>query len=344
MRGRAGQVLDTSVDHVRLFEWLLRLLESSGGASILVIEDLHWADTATLDLLRFLARRIGRVRTLLLMTFRNEEISARVEIRHLLGEAMRGSVERLSVAPLSLDAVRVLAARAGRGGDELFALTAGNPFLVTETLAAAHEVPSAAVRDATLARVAHLSAAARGVLSAVSIFPRHADTSLVGDLVDGTLDTALDECIDRGMLVLSGGIVRFRHELARQAVEESLSATQRRKFHALVVKELRRRESRVSEVAHHAERADDIPALLEFSEIAGHEATLAGAPREAAAHYATMLRSRHAIDPERLVRVLEMHAEQSLSQRRSQHRFDLHAGSGAVAPSGRQPPSPMGET
>ena len=307
----AGETLDTSVDHVRLFEWLLGLLQSAAAPSILVIEDLHWADTATLDLLRFLARRIGRVRTLLLMTYRDEEMGATSGIRHLLGEAMRGSVERMTLAPLSLEAVKALAAKSGRFGEDVFALTAGNPFLVTETLAAAQDSPSAAVRDATLGRVSRLSAPARRVLGAVSIFPRHADTSMVGDLVDGMLDSALDECIDRGMLTLNGGTVRFRHELARQAIEASLAPTQRRKYHAAVVNELRRRQtSRASEIAHHAERAEDTSSLLEYSKIAGDEAARAGAPREAASHYATLLQYRGILDPARLARSLELHAEQ----------------------------------
>lgn len=308
----AGEALDTTADHVRLFEWLLRLLDSASTPSILVIEDLHWADTATLDLLRFLSRRIGRVRTLLLMTYRDEETGSQEGIRHLLGEAMRGSVERMTLAPLSLQAVRALAAKTGRSGEEVFALTAGNAFMVTETLAAARGGPSAAVQDATLARVSRLSTAARRVLGAVSLFPRHADTSMVGELIAGPLDSALDECIDGGMLTLSGGIVRFRHELARQAIEQSMSPTQRRKLHALIVNELRRRrQSRASEIAHHAERADDIRALLEYSQAAGDEAARAGAPREAAAHYATMLRYRHELEASRLVSILEFHAEQS---------------------------------
>jgi predicted ATPase len=124
--------------------------------SILVIEDLHWADTATLDLRRFLARRISRVRTLLLVTYRDDDLGSRSPIRHLLGEAVAGTVERMALQSLSLDAVRSLSHKAGRSGDDVFALTAGNPFLVTETLAAGGHDPSDAVRDAMLARASRL--------------------------------------------------------------------------------------------------------------------------------------------------------------------------------------------
>ncbi len=308
----AGEPLDTAADHVRMFEWLLRLLVRAAKPSILVIEDLHWGDTATLDLLRFLARRIARVRALLLITYRDEELGAQSPIRHLLGEASAGSVERVALQPLSLQAVSALAAKSGRSGGDVFALTAGNPFLVTETLAVAQVVPSAAVRDATLARVARLSEPSQRVLEAVSIFPRRAETAIVADLVTGGLDACLDECIEKGMLTLEGGVVRFRHELARRAVEDALAPSRRRDLHRKVVNELRRRQkSRASEIVHHAERAADTPALLEFALLAGDEAARAGAPREAAAHYRTILKHRESIVPDLLVGTLEKHAEQS---------------------------------
>jgi DNA-binding CsgD family transcriptional regulator len=308
----SGKSLDTHADHVHLFEWLLRLLADATTPSILVIEDLHWGDTATLDLLRFLARRIARVRVLLLLTYRDEEVGARSPIRHLLGEATPGSVERMTLQPLSRAAVEQLAVKAGRSGEAVYALTAGNPFLVTESLAAIQSIPTDAVRDATLARVSRLSAAARNILEAVSIFPRRAETAVVAELLATGLDAALDECIEKGMLWLDGGIVRFRHELARLAIEASVAPTQRRELHRRVVNELRRRRgSRAGEIAHHAERAADVPALLEFSQIAADEAARVGAPREAASHYGRMLRHRDLLDARLLVKTLECHAEQS---------------------------------
>jgi DNA-binding CsgD family transcriptional regulator/tetratricopeptide (TPR) repeat protein len=310
----AGKVLDIGGDHVRQFEWLLGLISNPARTSILVIEDLHWADTATLDLLRFLSRRIGVARALLLVTYRDEELGPRSAIRQLLGEAIPGSVERISLQPLSLAAVSQLASKVGRSGGEILALTAGNPFLVTETLAAADTVPCEAVRDATLARVARLSAAARRVLQAASIFPRQAETAIVADLIAGAragpLDAALDECIEKGMLVLDGGVVRFRHELARRAVEQSIAPTQRRPLHQKVVEELKsRHNSRASEVAHHAALAGDIPVLVEFSRLAATQAARAGAPHEAASHYMTMLRHRAHLGAA-LVETLECCAEQ----------------------------------
>ena len=308
----SGEVFDLQSEHIRAFESMLRLLSQGAAPALLIIEDVHWADTATLDLIRFLGRRIARVRALILITYRDEEVDARSPVRAVLGEAPLGSVERMTLQPLSLAAVTCLAAKAGRRAEQLYALTAGNPFLVTEALAVEGDVPTDAVRDSTLARASRLCESARVVLEAVSLFPRHAETAVVADLVKGGIDNGLDDCVEKGMLSLEGGLVQFRHELARRAIEASLAPTRRRALHQKVVDVLKRRtDARASEIAHHAERAGDLAALLKFARLAGEEAARAGAPREAAAHFAAMLRHRDALQPSLVVEILERHGEQA---------------------------------
>jgi len=307
-----GKSFNIGSDHIRSFELVLDLLSDGKEPSLMVIEDVHWADTATLDLIRFLGRRIARVRSLILITYRDEEVDARSPVRNLLGEAPAGSVERMTLAPLSLAAVSMLAAKQGRRGEPLFALTAGNPFLVTEALAVEGDVPTDAVRDSTLARASRLTQTARTVLDAVSIFPRHAETAIVADLLRGSIDAGLDACVAMGMLSLDGGWLKFRHELARRAIEASIAPARRRALHQQVVDVLRRRSNaRASEIAHHAERAADVAALLKFALRAGEEAARAGAPREAAAHFASVLRHRDALATDLLAPLLEQYAEQA---------------------------------
>jgi DNA-binding CsgD family transcriptional regulator len=305
-----GQPFDPQADNIRSFESLLAILSSPSLPSVLVIEDLHWADTVTLDLIRFVARRIRGVRALIVLTYRDEELDTGSPLRTLLGEAPADSVERMRLESLSPGAVTQLAEKVGRRGDVLFALTAGNPFLVTETLAVDCDVPTDAVRDATLARAARLSPEARVVLEAVSIFPRRADTAIVADLSKGAFGRGLDACVERGMLALDGAMLRFRHELARRAIEASIAPSRRRALHQAVVDELiGRPTARASEIAHHAERAADLAALLKFARRAGDEAARAGAPREAASHYRAIL--AHSSDAAVTVQVLECFAEQS---------------------------------
>jgi len=308
----SGDRFDRNADHIQSFESLLRILSFPSLPSVLLIEDLHWADSVTLDLIRFLTRRIRGVRALILLTYRDEELDARSPMRSLLGEAPPGSVERMTIESLSEGAVIKLAERAGRHGEALFALTAGNPFLVTETLAVDGDVPTDAVRDATLARAARLPSEAKIVLEAVSIFPRRADTAIVADLSKGAFDWGLDACVERGMLVLNGAILSFRHELARRAIEASIAPSRRRVLHQAVVNELvRRPTARAGEIAHHAKRAEDVAAFLKFARRAGDEAALAGAAREAASHYSAILSHRPSLDDAVTVELLECFAQQS---------------------------------
>ncbi|GIL39970.1 ATP-binding protein [Roseiterribacter gracilis] len=302
-------VFDPAADHLQSFDALLRLLTSE--MSILVFEDIHWADTATLDLIRFLGRRIVRSNALVVLTYRDDDAKARGVVRDMLGDVTAGTVERISLAPLSVAAVTQLASRKGRPGDQLHALTGGNPFFVTELLAVDDFAPTDAVRDATLARAARLPQAARDVLAAVSIFPRHADSTLVAALAGEGAAAGIDFCVDGGMLVADVGTLRFRHEIARQALEDSLPAAQRCRLHERLVDLLRARPHvRPSEVAHHAARAGDIASLLVFAQRAGDDAARAGAPREAAAHYASMLAHRSILDDGTAMHLLERYAEQ----------------------------------
>ena len=177
----AQWALPQAIDHrqgqrLPLFSDALEIFETKTQPSLLVIEDLHWADDATLDFVRFLGRRIVNTHILLLVTARNDRSEAQMRVRRALGEIPAGNVARIDVPLLSEAAVLSLAGAAGRDGDAIYRATAGNAFFVTELLCAENETtPPASVRDAVLARAERLSAGARSMLDAVSVFPRRAD-------------------------------------------------------------------------------------------------------------------------------------------------------------------------
>ena len=156
-----GELLDlcrSRAGREELFRALLRQISERGTLDVVVVEDVHWADEATFDLLRFLGRRLADAAVLLIATYRGEDLAAGDPLRAALGELVRQrSTRRIELAPLSADAVRRLASASGLDAAALYRLTGGNPFYVTEVLQAGmNEVPAAA-RDAVLARVARLS-------------------------------------------------------------------------------------------------------------------------------------------------------------------------------------------
>jgi DNA-binding CsgD family transcriptional regulator/tetratricopeptide (TPR) repeat protein len=260
--------------------------------TVLVLEDLHWADEATLDVLRLLGRRMDTVPALILASYRDDELAHTHPLRIVLGELARGeAVGRLNVEPLSPAAVARLAEPYGVDPGQLYRTTAGNPFFVSEVLAAGEgEIPPT-VRDAVLARAARLSASARMLLEAVAVVPPQAELWLLEALAEEVHQ--LDECLGSGMLTPKAQGVAFRHELARLAVEAALAPNRRVLLHRKAVAALSdppHGDADPARVAHHAEAAGDASAVLRFAASAGARAASLGAHREAAAQYARALR------------------------------------------------------
>jgi DNA-binding CsgD family transcriptional regulator/tetratricopeptide (TPR) repeat protein len=266
---------------------LLRQLRSA-RPTVLVIEDVHWADEATLDVLTLLARRIESVPALVLASHRDDERDSSAQLRTVLAEVGRGQ-GRLTVVPLSRAGVAELAEPYGVDGEELYRRTGGNPFFVGEILAAPGEGVPESVRDAVLARASRLSEPARRVLEAVAIIPGQVDywllEKLLGELVD-----RVDECLASGMLTSAGSQVSFRHELARLAIEESTPPSRRVALHREALGALVAAEKDFARLAHHADGAGDVEAVLRWAPLAAARAASSGSHREAVAHYSAALR------------------------------------------------------
>jgi DNA-binding CsgD family transcriptional regulator len=286
---------------------------SIATAVVVVLEDLHWADEATLDVLRLLARKVETTRTMVVGTYRDDEVDRNHPLRIALGEiARRPAVERIAVTPLSQAAVAELAAPAGVDPAELYLKTAGNAFFVTEILATGDGAIPPTVVDAVLARAARLTTGARAVIDAVAITPPHTEPWLLEALVDDT--TELDDCIGSGMLVYPRDGIQFRHELARLAVERSIAPQRRLGLNRRALAALRSPptgEPDLARLAHHAEAAGDACAVLEFAPAAGNRASTAGAHREAAALYDKALRHADALERAERADLLRRFAEES---------------------------------
>lgn len=275
---------------------------------LLVLEDVHWADEATLDVLRVLGRRVAGTPTLVVATYRDDELEREHPLRVLLGDlATADGVRRLQVEPLTAAGVALLADGCAVDPAALYRLTSGNPFYVTEALAAGgNEVPPT-VRDAVLARVARLGPHATAVVEAASVAPPALDAVTILTVV-GEASDSIDECLASGVLHVEGDRVAFRHELARVAVEESLSPTRRLALHRAVLLALAdtaRGSGDLARLAHHAERAADRDAVLRFAPAAAAQAARIGAYREAAAQYARALRFGDDLPPGERAALLE---------------------------------------
>ena len=292
-----GELERAATGGVKPYEVAAALMRELEGAapSVVLIEDVHWADEATLDVLRIVARRVETLPVLIVATYRDDELDRRHPLRRALGELNHGDrTTRLAVEPLSPEAVAALAAPHGVDADDLYRKTNGNAFFVTEVLAAdGAEVPDTA-RDAVLARAARLSPEATELLEAVAIVPPHAEHAILEAIVPNGVD-ALEECLSSGMLLADGGDVFFRHELARLAIESSIPAHRRTELNRVVARGARSRRAARSPIPRGSlttpRPPGDDAAVLRYAPVAGDRAAAAGAHREAADQFARALRA-----------------------------------------------------
>ncbi|MFN0185383.1 MAG: AAA family ATPase [Aquabacterium sp.] len=271
-----------------LYTGLLSLMRDSRQPLVLVVEDVHWADGATLDLLRYLSRRITATRALLVLTWRETDLAQGHPWRSVLAGLDSMTTVRLALQPLSRAAVTSIARRAGRPAEGLFEATRGNPFFVTQMLASADRgALPAAVRDALLARLARLSAAAREVMDLVSLSPVTLEHAVLQGLCRPSPET-LAEVVHSGLLRAEAQGLRFDHDLARLAVASTLGP-RAPALHAALFQELERMGVGSARRVHHAQAAGIVEAVLRLAPRAAREAASASAHRQAAALYGLAL-------------------------------------------------------
>jgi DNA-binding CsgD family transcriptional regulator len=316
---RISDQIDRSAPKDDLFRAFLGEIADGVQPTLVVFEDVHWADEATLDLLRFLAKRIGTTKALLIATYRDDEVGDRHPLRVVLGDvATLPAVMRLQPQPLTAAAVRRLAADTALDPIRLHAQTGGNPFFVTEVIETGGDGIPPTVRDAILARAARLPTAARAVVSAAAVLGFRFEPWLLESIVETTPEV-VDACIAGGLLRISGDRLAFRHELVREAMLDTCSPQRRRVVHRAALEALRAADDTdwdLGRLAHHAEGAGDADSVLAFAPAAARKARNLGASREAVVQYERALRFADHFETSQLVTILEeySHASATINQ------------------------------
>lgn len=280
----------------RLFSAVLRELDAF---AVIVVEDMHWSDEATIDLVRYLARRIRGTHALLIATYRDDCLPVHHPFRVALGElAVMPSTRRVELEPLSAAAVARLAETSAIDPSLLYRLTNGNPFYVTEILRSGLRSLPASARDAVLARVAGLGGTARETLEIAALAGTRVEVDLLNAVVGSE---AVDEIVSAGML--GGAPLGFRHEIARLAVAESVAAHRRAGMHARILTALETAGcADDARLAHHADEAGDGNVLV-YAQRAARTAVALASHREAAAQFERALRFASGLDREALTQL-----------------------------------------
>ena len=303
-----------SKNQINLFEAVIASLQAA-GPTLMVIEDAHWADQSTLDLIKFIGRRIEALPVVLAVSYRDDEVPLSHPLRRVIGYLPPRDVTRVELRPLSPEGVEVLARRALRASEGLHALTRGNPFFLTELLRLGGGGVPQSVADLVLARLYNLAEPAQDIIRLASIVPARFERWLMDDLLAPSI-ADVESCLNSGLLLADETSFFFRHELARVAVEASLSHPMAQAMNGNVLAALARRGYDAftpARIVHHAARAKDAAAVLKHAPAAAALALGRCAHREAAAHYRTLLAFATGASEDDWIGWLESYAVESLA-------------------------------
>lgn len=279
------------------------------GTMVMVGEDAHWIDEATLEMIRFLGRRIRSTRVLFIIAYRDDHLGPYHPLRRVLGDlANAPGISRMTLPPLSRAAVRAMAEGTGIDPDEIYELTGGNSFLVTEVVECGLAIVPETIQDAVLARAARLSPEARAVLDAAATIAVTVDPWLVESVMGGPIEDAIEECLAVGILHTHDRVIEFRHGLSRKAILESMSAPRRRALHQRIMQAMHAggvAERDLGHLAYHAEEAGDPGAARDFATRAARRAARFGSHREAAGQFARAVRVADDLAPGELASLME---------------------------------------
>ncbi len=295
-----------SLDRGGLFDAVHALFEAVAevGPLLVVIEDCHWADQSTRDLLSFLFSRPFEGPVSVVASYRADDLHRRHPLRRQVAEWSRlNSVERVQLSPLEDDDVRALVAElappAGLSADHTEVIVEraeGNAFFVEELVGATSgmsgdaEVLPDDLAELLLVRLDRLDEDARQVVRVASVAGRrvaHELLAVTSGLDARSLESAVRKAVEMNVLVASGGRYSFRHALLGEAVYDDLLPGERIRLHGEYAAVLSdgRAPGTAAELARHARLANDLDAALAAAIRAGDEAMAVGGPDEAAQHY-----------------------------------------------------------
>lgn len=284
-----GQLLDRNAPRGEVAAMMLTEM-SAGSLQVWLLEDLQWADDATLDLIAYLARRIDRASALVIATYREEE-RPRSALSFVLGDlATTAAVRQIQLPPLSAHGVAALSSGLHPDPAELHRLTNGNPFFVTEVLSGTSESLPISVRDAVRARLSRLDERAIRALQGTAILGTSSEPWLLAAVCGEDLP-GIDDCLTAGMVRSNSGTIEFRHELTRVTVLADLPMFRGIALHRRALEALRvAGETDEARLAYHAEGAADGAAVLRHGRAAASRSLGMGAYGDAAQQLRRCLR------------------------------------------------------
>jgi DNA-binding CsgD family transcriptional regulator len=277
---------------------------------VLVFEDIHWADEATLDFVKFFARRINHTKCMFILTYRDDEINQQHPLRNVLGDLAPDTFTRLQLTPLSRQAVQKLADEKGYNGENVYSISGGNPFYVNEILASYSRGVPDNVKDSVLSVYNRLEEEAKNVWQLLSVIPEGLEITRLYK-IDHFWHEAIGNCIAIRILLIKNKKISFKHELYRRTIEESLSPFKRialnKKLLELFLNSFKE-EGEIEKIVHYAKNANENELVVEYAPLAARQAASVGAHIEASKLFLTAIEYSDGNDIDQLVEFYEGYA------------------------------------
>ncbi len=297
-------------DRTSFFTRFFQELNNQKGVTLMIFEDIHWADEATLDFIKFLARRIAQLRCLFILTYRDNEIHSRHPLRYVLGQLQPDSVTRIQLPPLSRKAVERLSQEKGFKGEEVYSISGGNPFYVNEILAGYSLGIPDNIKDSILSVYHRLDEKTKHIWEVISVLPGAFEVSYLEKLEPSFIG-AIENSLETKILILEKGLIYFKHELYRRTIESSLSplfrVTLHKKILALLLDRFER-DNKIEQIIHHAKNANEYEMVVQYAPVAAKRAASVGSHIEAAKLYFSAIEYYQGNDIDLLIQLYEAYA------------------------------------
>jgi len=300
----------TVTDRTTFFANIFQQLRNQKQTSVVIFEDIHWADDATLDFVRFLARRITQLHCLCILTYRDDEIHYGHHLRNTLGQLSRDSFTRLQLVPLSRQAVDKMAAERGYKGEDVYSISGGNPFYVTEILASYSPGIPDNIRDSVLSVYNRLDEKAKHVWQILSVLPSAFEVSYLKRMDPDYVDVIENWLLSK-ILVIDKGLISFKHELFRRTIEASLSPLVKIEYHKKILGlflESFEANQKIEQIIHHAKNANEYDLVVHYAPLAARKAASVGAHTEAAKLFFSAIEYYQDYDEDTLIGLYESYA------------------------------------
>ena len=310
LQNKLPEYSNGTIDRTAFFAQLFYKLKNKERISVLIFEDIHWSDDATLDFIKFLARRITQLQCLFVLTFRDNEIHSQHPLRNVLGQLIPGTFMRLQLPPLSKEAVEKMAEEKGYKGEDVYSISGGNPFYVNEILANYSLGVPDNIKDSILSVYNRVDGKTKEVWQVLSVLPTGFEISYL-EKMEPFYAFAVGNCLDLKILIEKDKTIFFKHELYRRTIEDSLSPLLRVMLNKKILemfKDSFEKNHQIERIIHHAKNANEYDLVVEYAPIAARQAASVGAHIEASKLYFTAIEYYQGKDRDTLIQFYESYA------------------------------------